>query len=166
MKDLSHTPNDPKNSNPWAASVRIKSRTMSQAYGQRRHGFRKGLQPDYVDSGRTHLNRVLIEPRPLPQIRDEVVELRERRGAQRAIKSNAAIVTAGIITFGHEAAEQFNALTSEDQDAAYLELANALALHLDTRLEALVHHGGKSILHTLILNCELLQTMATQSARN
>jgi transposase-like protein len=33
------------------------------------------------------LNRVLLEPRPLPQIRDEIVELRERRGAQTMKRS-------------------------------------------------------------------------------
>jgi len=147
MKDISHTPNDPKNSNPWAASVRIKSRTMSQAYGQRRHDFRKGRQPTYVDRDRAQLNRVLLAPRPLPQLRDEVVELRERRGAQRAMKSNCAIVTAGIITFGHQAAEQFSTLSIEKQDAAYLELAEALAHHLNTRLEALVHHGDETASH-------------------
>ncbi|MEO9515228.1 MAG: hypothetical protein ABJH45_26040 [Paracoccaceae bacterium] len=147
MKDLSYTTNDPKNSNPWAASVRIKSRTMSQAYGQRRHDFRKGTQPTYVDRDRQHLNRLLIEPRPLPQVRDEIAALRKRRGAQRAMKSNCAIVTAGIITFGHKAAEQFNALSTEQQDAAYMDLAQALANHMNTRLEALVHHGDETASH-------------------
>lgn len=117
MKDLLTTPTEPRNANlqitnPWAASVRIKSHTMLQAYGQRRHDFRKRSQPSYVDEDRAHLNRILIEPRPLPQIRDEVVKLRDRRGAQRAMKSNAAIVTAGIITFGHEAAKLVGVLTT------------------------------------------------------
>ncbi|MBU2994110.1 hypothetical protein Q4555_07965 [Octadecabacter sp. 1_MG-2023] len=147
MKDLFDTPTEPKTANPWAASVRIKSRTLSQAYGQRRHDFRVGMQPQYVDLSRANLNRVLLEPRPLPQIRDEIVELRERRGAQRAMKSNCAIVTAGIITFGREAAKQFNGLSIEQQDAAYLELAQALASHLNTRLEALVHHGDETASH-------------------
>ncbi|MBI1495530.1 plasmid recombination protein [Halocynthiibacter styelae] len=127
--------------------MRIKNRTMSQAYGQRRHDFRKGRKPNYVDKNREDLNRILIEPRPLPEIRGEVVELRGRRGAQRAIKSNAAIVTSGIITFGHEAAKLFGALTTDEQDAAYLELAQALADHLNTTLEGLVHHGDETTDH-------------------
>lgn len=120
---------------------------MSQAYGQRQHDFRIGRQPNYVDQERGHLNRILVEPRPLPQIRDEVERLRCARGVQRAIKSNAAIVTAGIITFGSEAAKLFAALTTEQQDAAYLELARALADRLDTTLEALVHHGDETADH-------------------
>lgn len=147
MNDELSTPAEPQNANPWAASVRIKSRTMSQAYGQRRHDFRVGQQPNYVDEGSLHLNRTLFKPRPLTEIRDEVVALRNRRGAQRALKSNAAIVTAGIITFGHEAAKLFNALTTDEQDAAYSDLAHALADRLDTRLEALVHHGDETTEH-------------------
>ncbi|WP_107496544.1 hypothetical protein [Thalassobius sp. I31.1] len=50
----------------------------------------------------------------------------------RVLKSNAAIVTAGIITFGHETAKLFGALTTDEQDAAFLELAQALATYLHT----------------------------------
>ena len=57
------------NSNPWAASVRLKARSLKRAYGQRRHDFRIGGQPNYVDQHRTELNRILFEPRPLPTIK-------------------------------------------------------------------------------------------------
>lgn len=147
MTDLLNAQTKPQNANPWAASVRIKSRTVSQAYGQRRHDFRIGRQPNYVDQHRAHLNRILFKPRPLPDIRDEVERLRHARGVQRAMKSNAAIVTAGIITFGSEAAKLFAALTTQQQDAAYSELAHALAERLDTTLEALVHHGDETTAH-------------------
>lgn len=146
MKDLwlSDTGAD---ANPRAASLRLKSRSMSRAYGQRRHDFRKGVQPNYVQGERTHLNRVLLQPRPLPLIREEIETLRRERGAQRALKSNAGIVTAGIITFGQEAALLFEALSPDAQDAAFQSLARAVAERLDTQLEALLVHCDEVTLH-------------------
>lgn len=133
--------------NPRAASVRLEGKSLSQAYGQRRHDFRIGHQPKYVDPARKRLNRPLIDPRPVSQIRDEVLALRTARGAKRAMKSNAAVVTAGIVTFGTEAQEIFLALTIEQQDAAFRELAQAIADRLDTSLEALMVHCDESAIH-------------------
>ena len=120
---------------------------MSQARGQRRHDFRQGRQPAYVDLSRNHLNRILITPRPLPQIRDEIKSLRQARGAKRGLKSNAAIVTSGIITFGHDASDMFNDLPIQDQNAAFAALAHALATRLDTSLESLVVHLDETQIH-------------------
>lgn len=120
---------------------------MSKAYGQRRHDFRIGNQPKYVDLIRKDLNRVLVQPRPLPSIRDEISELRKRRGAERALKSNAAIVKSGIITFGTEAAEMFRALPDDQQDAAFEELTRLLADRLDTSIESLVVHLDETEIH-------------------
>ena len=90
MNDMtSHTRLE--NSNPWAASVRLKARSLKRAYGQRRHDFRIGRQPNYVTQDRTLLNRVLIEPRPLPKIKREIERLRRSNGAERAMKSDAAV---------------------------------------------------------------------------
>lgn len=133
--------------NPRAASVRLEAKSLSQTYGQRRHDFRNGPQPKYVDSARKSLNRSLIEPRPVSQIRDEVLALQTARGAKRAMKSNAAVVTAGIITFGIEAQEMFLALTLEQQDEAFRDLARAVAERLDTSLEALMVHCDESAIH-------------------
>ncbi|CTQ51322.1 hypothetical protein JDO7802_03361 [Jannaschia donghaensis] len=63
------------------------------------------------------------------------------------MKSNAAIVTAGIITFGHEAAAMFERLEAETQDAAFLALATAVADRLGTRLEGLVVHLDETTIH-------------------
>ena len=120
---------------------------MSQAYGQRRHDLRIGKQPNYVDPDRKDLNRSLIVPRRLPDIRDEIIELRKRRGAQRALKSNAAIVKSGIITFGTEAAKMFNALPEDQQDAAFVALTKVLADRLDTRVESLAIHLDETEIH-------------------
>lgn len=133
--------------NPRAASVRLEAKSLSQAYGQRRHDWRIGPQPKYVDPARKELNRPLIDPRRVSQIRDEVLALRTARGAKRAMKSNAAVVTAGIVTFGTEAQEMFLALTIEQQDAAFRELAQAVAERLDTSLEALMVHCDESAIH-------------------
>lgn len=144
---LNIRPEDLTGGNPRAASVRLEGKSLSQAYGQRRHDFRIGPQPKYVDPARKGLNRPLMEPRPISQIRDEVLALRTARGAKRAMKSNAAVVTAGIVTFGIEAQERFLALTREQQDEAFRDLAQSIAERLDTSLEALMVHCDESAIH-------------------
>lgn len=140
-------PEDLTGGNPRAASVRLEGKSLSRAYGQRRHDWRIGPRPKYVDPARKGLNRPLIKPRPVSQIRDEVLALRTARGAKRAMKGNAAVVTAGIITFGIEAQEMFLALTQEQQDEAFRDLARAVAERLDTSLEALMVHCDESAIH-------------------
>lgn len=144
---LNIRPEDLTGGNPRAASVRLEGKSLSQAYGQRRHDWRIGPQPKYVDPDRKGLNRPLIEPRPVSQIRNEVLALRTARGAKRTMKSNAAVVTAGIVTFGIEAQEMFLALTREQQDEAFRDLARAIAERLDTSLEALMVHCDESAIH-------------------
>jgi polyhydroxyalkanoate synthesis regulator phasin len=144
---LNIRPEDLTGGNPRAASVRLEGKSLSQAYGQRRHDWRIGPQPKYVDPARKGLNRPLIEPRPVSEIRNEVLALRTARGSKRAMKSNAAVVTAGIITFGIEAQEMFLALTREQQDEAFRDLALAVAERLETSLEALMVHCDESAIH-------------------
>ncbi len=134
-------------SNPLAASVRFKARSLKRAYGQRRHDFRVGPQPNYVDRDRLELNRILLEPRPLPEIKNEIENLRKANGAQRAMKSDAAVVTAGIVTFGHKAAGLFAQLPDEQQDAAFQELVGKIAMRLGTQVEAMVIHLDETSLH-------------------
>ncbi|MGV6888411.1 plasmid recombination protein [Rhodophyticola sp. SM2404] len=134
-------------SNPNAVSVRIEPKPMSKAKFQRRHDFRIGAQPDYVDGDRTALNRNLMKLRPLPDIQRENEALRKRAGRTRKMKSNAAVVTAGIITFGHNAQDVFNRLPIEVQDRAFTELAQEIAAQLNTQLEALVVHLDETAIH-------------------
>lgn len=143
---LAPLPADAK-SNPRAASVRILAKSLSRAYGQRRHDLRIGKQPDYVVDERSHLNRNLAKLRPLSEIQRENDKLRDARGRVRKMKSNAAVVMIGIITFGHEAQVMFAGLSREQQDEAYLELAQRVAERLGTRLESLVVHVDETAPH-------------------
>ncbi|MDE4061916.1 plasmid recombination protein [Phaeobacter gallaeciensis] len=144
---------DKKLSNPRAGSVRIAADTMSGYSGQRRHDLRIGTVPKYVDEKRVHLNRVLIAPPTPAEMREIAQARRARRDTQRAMKSNAAVATAGIITFGSEAAQMFEALSQEDQDAAFRDLAEAVAAHLNTSLHALVVHLDEATIHAHFALC-------------
>lgn len=148
MTDTKTTPaQDATASNPNAVSVRIEPKTMSKSKFQRQHDFRIGVKPAYVDGDRTALNRRLMPLRPLQDIQRENEALRVRAGRTRKMKSNAAVVTAGIIIFGHTAQGVFNRLSEETQDRAFMELSQEIAAKLNTRLEALVVHLDESAIH-------------------
>ena len=134
-------------SNPRAASTRIKSGTATTISGQIRHDLRRGPQPLYVDAKRSHLNRILIQPATPVQLRKICEERRELRDTQRKIKRNTAVGTVGIITFGSEAAQMFEKLTPEQQDSAFRELADAIAARLATSLHALTIHLDEATIH-------------------
>lgn len=144
---------DKKHANPRAGSVRIAADTMSGYSGQRRHDLRVGKLPAYVDEKRVHLNRILIAPPTPAEMREIAKARRARRETQRAMKSNAAVATAGIITFGSEAAQMFEALSQEDQDRAFRDLAEAVAAHLNTSLHALVVHLDEATIHAHFALC-------------
>ena len=136
-----------KDGNPRAASTRIGSCTAKKLAGQIRHDLRRGPQPDYVDADRTHLNRILIEPLPPGQMRAICEDRRALRDTSRAMKSNSAIATRGVITFGSEAAQLFEQLSPDQQDAAFREVAEAVAARLATSLHGLLVHLDESTIH-------------------
>lgn len=133
--------------NPRAASTRIGSCTAKKLAGQIRHDLRRGPQPDYVDADRANLNRVIMEPLPPGEMRSICEERRALRDTQRAMKSNSAIATRGVITFGSEAARLFEQLPPQQQDAAFREVAEAVASRLATSLHGLLVHLDESTLH-------------------
>ena len=133
--------------NPRAASTRIGSCSAKTLAGQIRHDLRRGPQPDYVDAERRHLNRIIMEPLPPGQMRAICEDRRALRDTQRAMKSNAAIGTRGVITFGSEAAQLFEQLSPDQQDAAFQEVAEAVASRLATSLHGLVVHGDEATIH-------------------
>ena len=138
---------DERESNPRAAQVRIEANTARTTSGQRKHDLRIGPQPDYVDDSRLHLNRTLIAPLTGPKMRDRALERRNRRPRQRAMKANAAVSMRGIITFGHLAQDMFDALTTDQQDAAIHDLASQIADRLRVDLTGLVIHADETALH-------------------
>lgn len=137
----------PKESNPSAASVRISAATAKTLAGQLRHDLRRGPQPSYVDMSRAHLNRVLVEPDTPTQMRKICEYRRSARATMRAMKSNAAVGTRGIITFGSDAAQLFDALTPDAQDRALLDLTDAIAVRLSTSVHGLVLHLDEATPH-------------------
>lgn len=133
--------------NKKAVQVRIDAGTASQAGHQRAHDLRIGPQPDYVDASRISLNRVLIEPLTGVLLREVCETRRSQRETKRAMKSNAAVCVSGIITFGHEAQPLFEALTTEQQDAAFREVAEAVAARIGTTVSGLVFHSDEAAPH-------------------
>lgn len=133
--------------NPRAASTRIGSCTAKKLAGQIRHDLRRGPQPEYVDASRAHLNRVLIEPLPPGQMRAICEERRALRDTQRAMKSDSAVGTRGVITFGAEAAQLFEQLSPDQQDAAFREVAQAVADRLATSIHGLCVHMDEATIH-------------------
>lgn len=138
---------DGRSGNPRAASVRIGSNTVSGYGSQRRHDLRIGPQPQYVDQDRAHLNRTLIDYPGPAAMREIARDRRAVRETDRAMKSNAAVATAGVITFGSEAAQMFEQLTPDQQDQALRELAEAVAERLNTSLHGLVVHLDEATIH-------------------
>lgn len=143
-----------------AISIRVAHVSRSKYDGQRRHDLRIGRAPDYVDQDRAHLNRVLIEP-PRPTVmRARADELRALIGPKRSARSNAAVATVGVITFGAAAQALFQQLTPEQQDAAYLAVAERVALECKTSVRALVVHGDESAPHAhVVWDCRSIDGM-------
>lgn len=134
-------------SNPRAASVRVHPEKASGYKSQRVHDLRRGKQPAYVNGDLTHLNRTLIEP-PTPGALSKICAARRSiRETQRGMKSGTNVAYVGIITFGIEAQVLFRALDDAAQDAAYLEVAQAVADRLNTTVEGLVVHNDESAPH-------------------
>ena len=110
-----------------ANSIRVKHTHRSRYKSQRRHDLRIGHQPGYVDGNLSGLNRVLVDL-PMPAlITSHAKKLRQRTNPSRAMRADAAVATIDIITFGHAAQPIFEALSTTQQDDAFLEVARRIA---------------------------------------
>ncbi|TNE93470.1 plasmid recombination protein [Thioclava sp. L04-15] len=147
MKDLVNPPAELARSNPRAASTHIQTCTLSKAKSQRMHDYRLGRIPAYVDQTKLRDNRVLMRLRPLTQVRAENARLREQAGRQRKMKSNAAVVLRGVISFGVLAARDFKKLSPKRQNRAFRKLARSLAKKFATKVESLVVHLDETTIH-------------------
>jgi len=132
-------------------SVRFEHRSFAKVTGQRRHDLRIGPQPKYVDKELSHLNRVLVEPAQPTALRKMCESYRERRGdAKRAMKSDAAVGSHFILTFGIEAQKVIRELN--DLDPAFLDqgarlVADRLSERLSVDLTGLVFHMDEEAPH-------------------
>lgn len=131
-----------------AISVRIAHRSMSQAKGQRHHDTRQRT-PGYVDQSRIELNSTIIEPAKEAELRNECEQRRSQRdgGVQRAMRSDAAVSTVGVITFSHDAQRIVENMSRSEQDALFLETAERLAREMGTDLTGLVVHRDEASIH-------------------
>ncbi|MBN2873446.1 MAG: plasmid recombination protein [Halothiobacillaceae bacterium] len=130
-----------------AVSIRVAHRGKGKAAGQRRHDTRTGPQPAYVDASRSSQNSVIVEPMKEAALRDECEARRSQRPGLRAMRSDAAIATTGVLTFGHEAQRVLDGLTPDEQDRRIHAAAEAAAEHMGTTLTGLVVHRDESALH-------------------
>ena len=133
--------------NPKAASTRLELKNVRSLAGQRKHDLRIGRQPDYIDESRKSLNRIIMEPDTPGVMRTICEGRRSLRETRRKMKKDAAVAACGIITFGTEAADLFEALTPDAQDAAFLDLAESVAERLNTTLHGLIVHLDETTVH-------------------
>lgn len=131
-----------------AISVRIKHVGRGKAGFQRRHDARLGKQPEYVDGGRQHLNSVLIEPATPAQLRQVCTErVAAQEGRQRALKSDAAVATIGVLTFSRDAQKALEGLSAAEQDQRIRESCEAVAAEMGSELTGLVVHRDEQAIH-------------------
>lgn len=128
-------------------SVRIGHKNRSKSKGQRHHDMRVSHIPKYVDKSKSAFNSVIIEPEAEAELGKVCDERRAKRNTLRSKKSNSAISTSGIITFGHEAQSIIEALSIEEQNKLFLETANAIAKEVDSNITGLVVHRDESAIH-------------------
>lgn len=138
---------DERDSNPRAAQLRLEASGVHATAGQRKHDLRIGPQPDYVDSDRSPLNRVLVKSLTATIMKARAIERRNRQPRIRKMRSDASVSMRGIITFGHEAQVLFEALSPSQQDAAFLELAQKVADRLKVDLTGLAVHLDETAIH-------------------
>lgn len=131
-----------------AISVRLERITPSKIKHQREHDERKypaNKTPAYIDKTKTHLNSIVIPSKPLKEIEEEIN--RRRGNRQRKMKSGTALLYSGIITFGTEAQPKLEALTKEEQDKLFHNIAKSVADYLNTDLESLCVHRDETAIH-------------------
>jgi hypothetical protein len=109
--------------------------------------MRIGPVPKYVNSEKTVLNSVIVAPLSESNLNSLCLERRALTVKRRAMKKNAAITTAGIITFGTDAQPIVNALDFATQNRLFSETAARIAELLRTEISGLVVHRDESALH-------------------
>lgn len=130
-----------------AVSVRLQHRNLNGTTADIRHDRRIGRIPKYVDQDRSCLNSEILRGPTPHSMRAECVKLRELTPKIRKMRSDAAVSTRMVITFGKGLQPHFDALDVESQDKIYTEIAKAVADRVATSLLALVAHRDETAPH-------------------
>lgn len=136
-----------KDSNPWAVSVRLKHYNRDRTRFQIAHDMRRGRQPDYVDGDRSHLNSVKAGPEADAYLRAMLERRQLTEPKRKAMLDRVAVMTGGIVTFGHLAQVEVLKLSVERQNAMYREIAGALAERLGNEVTAGAVHRDEEAPH-------------------
>ena len=130
-----------------AVSVRLEHRDVNGTTADIRHDFRIGRIPKYVDQDRSCLNSEILRGPTPHTMRAECVKLRELTPKIRKMRSNAAVSTRMIVTFGKGLQPHFDALDVQMQDQIYTEIAETVVDRVATSLLALVAHRDETAPH-------------------
>ncbi len=128
-------------------SVRLARKKASKIPGQNRHDLRTGKIPAYVDPRESPRNSIIVAPQSPAQLRAICEERRAQRGLSRALRRDAAVGMAGIVTFGNEAQAIIKAMPTDRQDDLFLRASQAVAERLGTTVTGLVIHRDESAPH-------------------
>lgn len=120
---------------------------MGRAKAARYHDLRTGHIPDYVDLERMADNSIILQPVQPSALRKVCLAHRANRPTQRAMKTDAAVASCFIITFGKAAQPVFEALPRAQQDAAYRAVGEAVASLLGSEVTGLVAHRDETAPH-------------------
>ena len=132
-------------------SVRVEHRDKSRSAGQRNHDLRKSHVPAYVDKSRSQYNSVLIEPLASSELEKLVSE--RRIGKKRKLRSDAAIATTGILTFGREAHQVIASLSIDEQNELIMKACKSVVSEFDNELTGLVIHRDEQSVHAHFQTC-------------
>ena len=132
-------------------SVRVEHRDKSRSAGQRNHDLRKSHVPAYVDKSRSQHNSVLIEPLTSSELERLVGE--RRIGKKRKLRSDAAIATTGILTFGREAHQVIASLSIDEQNEVIMKACKSVVSEFDNELTGLVVHRDEQSVHAHFQTC-------------
>lgn len=129
-------------------SIRIKPMKAGQVVGQVNHDFRRGPQPQYVDSQRTRLNSA-SDTAPTPS---DLIQ-HARRKCARPPRRDWSPAWSGVITFGTDAQPIIQALPTTEQDELYRRIAQRLAENLGVDLHHVAVHRDESSPHAHFMVC-------------
>lgn len=128
-------------------SIHIEHKNKNATAHQRRHDLRTEI-PKNADPDRIKFNTTIITPQYAGSLQKQCVALRAARtDTKRKMKSDAAVATRGIISFGVLAQPIINALPVDEQDRLYLEAARAVCEVMGWEPTGLVAHRDEYAPH-------------------